>query len=112
LTFTPLTTEHYGFDTRQRSLYRIGGHDGWFGSDPDIHAQYVKSEEIYRVARTVQAVVGVLTIPLTLAVCSAAAVVFSQPGSRERNLTLRQTMTLAEKGWTEIGFIGHIRLLG
>jgi hypothetical protein len=60
----------------------------------------------------VQAVVGVLTIPLTLAVCSTAAVIFTQSGSRQWKLTLRHTMTLADKGGTEVGLMGHIRLLG
>jgi len=88
LTFKPLTAKHYGFDTRERDVSRL-------------QARFTKSEEIYRAARTVQAVVGVLTIPLTSAVCSAAAVVFAQAKKQQRKLTLRQTMTLADKGWTD-----------
>lgn len=87
LTFKPLTTSHYGFDTRVTR-----GH---------LQAKYIKSEEIYRAARTVQAVVGVLTIPLTSAVCSAAAVVFAQSKQREQRLTMRQMMALADKSWTD-----------
>lgn len=105
LTFKPLTTEYYGFDTRQRGLYKIRGVDGWFAWIQEPHTQYVKSEEIYRIARTMQAVVSVLTIPLTSSVCSAAAVIFTQLGSRDRKLTMRQMMTLADKGWTEVRFI-------
>lgn len=106
LTFKPLTTEQYGFDKR----YRPGRED-----DPHIH--YARSEEIYRAARTVQAVVSVLTIPLTSAVCSAAAVVFMQSTRHKRKLTLRQMMTLADKGWTDPTTIvrmvtGHGKKLG
>lgn len=71
LTFKPLTTEHYGFDT---GTHRSRG----------LEAKYAKSEEIHRAARTIQAVVSVLTIPPTSAVCSAAAVVFAQSSGRER----------------------------
>jgi hypothetical protein len=85
LTFKPLTTKRYGFDYREQVN----------------QTKFVKSEVIYRVARTVQAVVGVLTIPLTSAVCSAAAVVFAQTNRWERKLTMRQTITLADKGWTD-----------
>jgi hypothetical protein len=88
LTFKPLTAKRYGFDTRERDISRL-------------QARFIKSEGIYRAARTVQAVVGVLTIPLTSAVCSAAAVVFAQTKRQQRKLTLRQTMTLADKGWTD-----------
>lgn len=88
LTSKPLTAKRYGFDTREQDSSRL-------------QARFIKSEQIYRAARTVQAVVGVLTIPLTSAVCSAAAVVFTQAGRQERRLTLRQTMTLADKGWTD-----------
>lgn len=43
---------------------------------------------------------AVLTIPLTSAVCSKAAVIYVQRRG-QRMLSLRQTMTLADKGWTE-----------
>ena len=89
LTFKPLTAKRYGFDTRERDY------------SSRLQAKFTKSEEIYRAARTVQAVVGVLTIPLTSAVCSAAAVVFAQAKRKDRKLTLRQTMTLADKGWND-----------
>lgn len=89
LTFKPLTAKHYGFDTRERDI-------------SPFQARFTESEEIYRAARTVQAVVGVLTIPFTSAVCSAAAIVFAQAKTQQRKLTLRQTMTLTDKvGWTD-----------
>ena len=82
----PLTTKRYGYDFQGSSF---------------ADRQYLKSKEIYRAARTVQAVVTVLTIPLTSAVCSAAAVVFVQSKIKKRHLTMRQMMALADKGWTD-----------
>jgi hypothetical protein len=89
LTFRPITTKHYGYNVRVSY------------SEPLLKAKYDKSEEVYRAARTVQAVVTVLTIPLTSAVCSAAAVIFAQSKRKERHLTMRQMMALADKGWTD-----------
>lgn len=88
LTFKPLTTDHYGFYTETHRTHLL-------------ETKYAKSEEIYRTARTIQALVSVLTIPLTSAVCSAAAVVFAQSSRRERRLTVRQMITLADKGWND-----------
>jgi hypothetical protein len=45
-----------------------------------------------------QSIVSVLTVPLTTAVCSAAAVVFIQ--RPQAGLTVRKVMALADGGWT------------
>lgn len=91
----PLTTKRYGYD--------------FYGSSSDNgRAKYLKNKEIYRAARTVQAVVTVLTIPLTSAVCSAAAVVFVQSKIKKRHLTMRQMMALADKGWTDPSTIARL----
>lgn len=58
-------------------------------------------EAWYRVARTFQSVVGVSTIPLTSAVCSAAAVIFVQHRGAALGLTIRQVLVLADKGWVD-----------
>jgi hypothetical protein len=105
LTFRPLTTARYGYNALEpgsvpilaRYPYALWLPDS---SDP-LHAKYVKSEAIYRAARTAQSVITVLTIPLTSAVCSAAAVVFAQCKTKGRRLTMRQMMALADKGWTD-----------
>ncbi|RJE26359.1 hypothetical protein PHISCL_01332 [Aspergillus sclerotialis] len=66
---------------------------------------FSKSERYLRSARILQSVVSVLTIPLTSAVCSQAAAVYIQK-KRGRNCpTLRQTMALADKGWTDIALV-------
>ncbi|PPJ59969.1 hypothetical protein CBER1_10150 [Cercospora berteroae] len=92
LTYNPLTVGQYEFNVNERS----------YGSSAKFfHAKYVKSEEIYRAARTLQTIVALLTIPLTSAVCSAAAPAFAQTGSKQHRLTMRQLMVLADKGWTD-----------
>jgi hypothetical protein len=105
LTFRPLTTARYGYNALEPgsvSILTRYPYALWLPdrSDP-LHAKYVKSEAIYRAARTVQSVITVLTIPLTSAVCSAAAVVFAQSKTKGRRLTMRQMMALADKGWSD-----------
>lgn len=92
LTYNPLTVGQYELNVHERS----------YGSSAKFfHAKYVKSEEIYRAARTLQTIVALLTIPLTSAVCSAAAPAFAQTGPKQHRLTMRQLMVLADKGWTD-----------
>lgn len=57
-----------------------------------------RSERYLRAARVAQAVVSVLTIPLTTAVCSQAAVVYVQKKRGDNRPTLRQSMALRDKG--------------
>ncbi len=74
LTFRPITTEHYGF-------WNDGGGDAitYLLIKPEnFHALFIKNEKWYRTARLIQSIVSVLTIPMTSAVCSAAAVIFVQ----------------------------------
>lgn len=61
------------------------------------------NERYFRAARFLQPVASVLTIPLTSMVCSCAAVAFlqRQPSRGGHGPTLRQTMMLADKGWTD-----------
>jgi hypothetical protein len=110
LTFRPLTTARYGYNASEsgsRSTQTKYSYLWPTTFDP-LHAKYVKSEEIYRAARTMQSVITVLTIPLTSAVCSAAAVVFAQSKTNARRLTMRQTMALADTGWTDPATIAKL----
>ncbi|KAF8812041.1 hypothetical protein BYT27DRAFT_6431049 [Phlegmacium glaucopus] len=88
LSYRPITTDRYDV-----SLHAYGDIPGW-----KMHLLFVENQRWFRVARVIQSIVVVLTIPLTSAVCSKAAVVFVQ---RQGGLSLRQAMTLADKGWTE-----------
>ncbi|KAK2593472.1 hypothetical protein QQS21_008845 [Conoideocrella luteorostrata] len=82
--------------------YSYGDADG----QRDAEAMYQKSECYLRAARVLQSITSMLTIPLTSAVCSQAAVIFLQ-GHRHhddedrRGPTLRQAMALADKSWTD-----------
>lgn len=62
-----------------------------------------ENERMLRAARFGQQLASVLTIPLTSMVCSCAAVAFLQKRSKRfwPSLTLRQSMALADKGWTD-----------
>ncbi|PGH12453.1 hypothetical protein AJ79_04289 [Helicocarpus griseus UAMH5409] len=70
---------------------------------------YAQSERFLRAARILQNVASVMTIPMTSAICSYAAVIFLQRGgTTTRNQTgqgqgqgptLRQSLALADKGW-------------
>ncbi|KAJ5610595.1 hypothetical protein N7510_007314 [Penicillium lagena] len=71
-----------------------------------------KSERYLRAARVVQSLVSVVTIPLTSAVCSQAAVVYVQRKRWRNGPTLRQSMALADKGWTNIDVIIKLLLGG
>ena len=96
LTVHPLTTTTY-----TANLVNAKNHGyGWTGADYQ-HSLYMENERYFRTARVIQSIVIVLTIPLTSAVCSKAAVVFVQHHRKNLGLTLRQAMVLADKGWTE-----------
>lgn len=96
LTFRPITAKHYG-------AWIFNKDNDGYGS---VSAKYIpslftKNQRWYRAARVLQSIVSVLTIPLTSAVCSSAAVIFVQHNQKSFGLSIRQVMTLADKGWTD-----------
>ncbi|KAJ7290564.1 hypothetical protein C8J57DRAFT_1705887 [Mycena rebaudengoi] len=101
LSFKPIGAKHYGVVV----LNKENDGYGWI-SDEAYHQLYVRSEEWFRAARVLAAIVATLTIPVATSVCTRAAVAFHQ---RQR-LTLRQTMTLADKAWIEP--VTWLRLVG
>lgn len=91
LMYKPIGTESY------LPNYTSESFDWW-----DIETQFSMTEYYLRAARMLQAVVSILTIPLTSTVCSSAAVVFLQRRRRgQGGPTLRQSMTLADKCWAD-----------
>jgi hypothetical protein len=76
--------------------------------DEGIASFFARSERYLRAARIVQSLVSVVTIPLTSAVCSQAAVVYIQRTRGANRPTLRQTMALADKGWTDIAILTNL----
>ncbi|KAJ5543217.1 hypothetical protein N7461_009220 [Penicillium sp. DV-2018c] len=89
LSFRPLTTKSYELPTNTS------------GTRFDYAAAYATNEKWYQTARVIQSITGILTIPLTSALCSAAAVVFVQRHGKDSNITMRQLLALADKGWTD-----------
>ncbi|KAK7031730.1 hypothetical protein R3P38DRAFT_2522568 [Favolaschia claudopus] len=73
-----------------------------------FHALFVNSEKHFRAARILQSIVSVLTVPLTSAACTRAAVVFLQSERRSGRLTMRQAIALADGAWTDIPLILHL----
>jgi hypothetical protein len=61
--------------------------------------RFATNEKYYTAARILQSVVGLLTIPVTSAICSIACVAYMQTGRLRKSLTLRQAMAMADQGW-------------
>lgn len=80
---------------------------GWTGAST-VHSFYTKNEKWLKAAQFIHSVVVVFTLPLISTVCSKAAVTFVQQ-QRLGNLTLRKTITLADRGWSDPEI--YIRLL-
>lgn len=97
LSFRPITTDRYGLWLWDR----WNNEYPWARFD-NMHSLYTQNERWYHAARVIQSIVGVLTIPLTSAVCSCAAVVFIQRRQARGRLRIRQVITLADKGWTDL----------
>jgi hypothetical protein len=93
LTYHPITAKYYQ----------------WTPQTSDVNEsqapQYHENELWYKAAQVIQSITGLLTIPLTSAVCSNAAVVYLQHSASRRppKVTLRQMTVLADKGWASIG---------
>lgn len=95
LSFRPITTASHGPLIGNGSY--VYHEFAWY-----TISLYNKNQKWYQAARVIQAIVSVLTIPLTSAVCSSAAVVFVQKKTSHGGLSMRQVITIADKGWTDI----------
>jgi hypothetical protein len=107
LTHRPINGIGYGIDQLNSPYPRLG-----FSISENLNQFFDKSERYLRAARVVQSLVSVVTIPLTSAVCSQAAVVYIQRKRWRNGPTLRQSMALADKGWTDIDLITKLILGG
>lgn len=68
---------------------------------PDVEAALKAHERWYRAARVLWGIIGVSTIPVASSVCGFAAVGFVQSQrNRKASFTLRQTLGIANRGWT------------
>ena len=107
LTHRPIGGEGYGLDQLNSTLAQP---QSGIIVPEYLNSFFGKSERYLRAARVVQSLVSVVTIPLTSAVCSQAAVVYIQRKRWRNGPTLRQSMALADKGWTDIDLIRKLIL--
>lgn len=63
-----------------------------------------------KIAKTAMSLLAAVSIPITSAVCAKAAVVHCQKtlGMASPNLTLRQTLALADKGWSDLRILSQM----
>lgn len=98
LVYRPLTAPSYSSDY----LDKTDGNQWLSYQHGNIASLYNINERFFRAARVLQSISSGLAIPITSATCSRAAVAFVQRNSRRTRLTMRQTVTLADKGWTSL----------
>jgi hypothetical protein len=60
---------------------------------------------LYRSARVIQSILGVVILPWTSAVCAHAAVIYMQHQKDSMGLTMRQVMALADRRWLDISWL-------
>ena len=93
----PITTKSYSFNVLKEEVnYDFTSVGGIY---PKV-SPYVRNEEYFQRARVIQALTSVLTIPLTSALCSKAAVAFFQRKASV-GLSMRKLTTMADRGWTD-----------
>lgn len=102
LAYTPIRGNSYSINTRDSHYSETTQSVNYFN---DL---YLDNEAWYRAARIIQSIVTVLTIPLTSTVCGRAAVTFVQQQGHKENMTMRQTMALADKGWTDVRLLSKL----
>ncbi|RMY65776.1 hypothetical protein D0864_12008 [Hortaea werneckii] len=100
--FRPITTKSYGLDVLEiGNVYSSIYYDFTSRGAPFPQTSpYVRNEEYFQCARVVQALTSVLTIPLTSALCSKAAVAYFQRKA-SMGLSMRKLTTMADRGWTD-----------
>ena len=84
----PITTKTYGY------RFDIDDVKGMLADRMQSNLQW------FQTVKVILAVTNTLVIPLTSAVCASAAVVYVQTVGIRNNISMQQTSTLADKGWT------------
>lgn len=66
--------------------------------------QYENNDWARKVIRTILSILAAVNIPITSTICAKAVVVYcsSPPKAKNRRFTARQTLTLADKGWSSV----------
>ncbi|KAL1583328.1 hypothetical protein WHR41_08048 [Cladosporium halotolerans] len=83
---------HYGASFDDNGSYN--------GGSRSIYSIFTRSDRYLQAAQSVRSATTLVTIPLISTICSKAAVVVTQR-RRRQTMSLRQTMTLADRGWTD-----------
>ncbi|KAJ5689536.1 hypothetical protein N7462_003928 [Penicillium macrosclerotiorum] len=92
LCFRPISTKSWDVRTDKYGYYPKNLH-----YDFDVR--------LYRSARIIQSIAGVLILPWTSAVCAYAAVVFVQNQKDSLGLSMRQMINLADRRWLDLSLI-------
>ncbi|KAI7228814.1 hypothetical protein KC330_g7741 [Hortaea werneckii] len=93
----PITTESYGLNVlKEKVNYDFTSVGGIYPKA----SPYVRNEEYFQRARVIQALNNVLTIYLTSALCSKAAVAFVRRKASV-GLSMRKLTIMADRGWTD-----------
>ena len=70
-------------------------------------ADWKHSDRFRRAANVGLSIIAAVGIPVTSAICAKATVIYCQMKSKGKppSLTMRQTIALADKGWSDLGVI-------
>ena len=73
-------------------------------------SHYEINEWIRKVAKTAMSLLAAVSIPITSSVCAKAAAVYCQGNynNPQRRLTMRQTLALADKGWSDLKILSNL----
>lgn len=91
--------------------YQPIGVPTYFDQSGNYSRSHYETTDNWRKAASVgQSIVGVISIPVTSAVCAHAVVVYCQRRSDAKipSLSLRQMLALADKGWTDIATLFNL----
>jgi hypothetical protein len=103
LNFRPVTTPTYGLNM---ALYQPSA------LLDEVRSLYSRNDNVFQAITIFQAIVAVLTIPVASGICAAAAVIFTQRNAYNSKITLRQTMVLADTGWTDVELLSRLAFKG
>ena len=83
----------------------------YFDQSGNYSQSHYETTDNWRKAASVgQSIVGVISIPVTSAICAKAVAVYCQRKSDTKtpSLSLRQTLALADKGWTDLATLLNV----
>ena len=83
----------------------------YFDQSGNYSQSHYETTDNWRKAASVgQSIVGVISIPVTSAICAKAVAVYCQRMSDAKtpSLSLRQTLALADKGWTDLATLLNV----